>query len=169
MNQQEVYLFHQTPRKLANDLISHVPLEDGDIVLEPFKGEGAFYDSFPNNVTKEWCEIEQGRDWLSHTDPVDWVVSNPPFRLDNGDKRENAFFKILSHYSKKVRKGIAFLGNDYCLSTLTPRRLDQLKADGLYIHKIVVCGVKKWRGRYFFIVFRKEPSTFYQCLTENYV
>jgi hypothetical protein len=39
------YLFHQTPKELARDLIPFVPLVEGDRVIEPFKGEGAFYDS----------------------------------------------------------------------------------------------------------------------------
>jgi len=159
----ENYLFHQTPSSLAIELIKEINILETDIVLEPFKGEGAFFDNLPT-CQKEWCEITQGRDWLSYTDKVDWVISNPPFRLDNGIKRENAFFKILLHYSKQVNKGIAFLGNDYCLSTLTPKRIQQLKENGLYLHNIVVCSVKKWRGRYFFMIFKKEPSTFYKAI-----
>jgi hypothetical protein len=42
------YQFHQTPRECAKDLIPFVPLVEGDIVVEPFKGEGAFYDYFPD-------------------------------------------------------------------------------------------------------------------------
>ena len=36
---KEVYSFHQTPKECAKDLIAFVPLVEGDIVVEPFKGE----------------------------------------------------------------------------------------------------------------------------------
>lgn len=163
----EVYLFHQTPTELAIKLIEEINILDTDIVLEPFKGEGAFYDNLPV-CKKEWCEITQGKDWLSYTDKVDWVITNPPFRLDNGIKRENAFWKILLHYSTQVNKGIGFLGNDYCLATLTPLRLKKLNENGLYLHNIVVCNIKKWRGRYFFMIFKKEESLFYKSIQGSF-
>jgi hypothetical protein len=164
---EETYLFHQTPESLAIELLKEIDILETDIVLEPFKGEGAFYNNFPA-CKKEWCEITQDRDWLSYTDKVDWVISNPPFRLDNGVKRENAFYKILFHYSTLVNKGIAFLGNDYCLASLTPKRLNKLKENGLYLHNIVVCSVKKWRGRYFFMIFKKEESSIFKGIEGSF-
>jgi hypothetical protein len=167
MDENEVYAFHQTPPLLAIELIKEIPIVSSDIVLEPFKGEGSFYNNFPE-CQKEWCEVTQGRDWLSHTTPVDWVITNPPFRLDNGIKRENSFWKILLHYATMVNKGMAFLGNDRCISTLTPRRLDILQNHGLYLHNIVVCNVKKWRGRYYFLIFKKEPCIFYRGILGSF-
>jgi hypothetical protein len=67
-----------------------------------------------------------------------------------------------------VKKGMAFLGNDRCLATLTPRRLDILQNNGIYLHSIVVCNVKKWRGRYYFLIFKKEPSTFYKGILGSF-
>jgi hypothetical protein len=165
----EEYLFHQTPRELAKDLINNVPLVEGDRVLEPFKGEGAFYDSLPDWVSKDWAEIQQGRDYKSIEGTFDWVITNPPFKLENEDKsRENAFWKILKFYLDKVNKGIALLGNDYCLCTLTPKRLAEMEALGFSIQKIVCCNVKKWRGRYFFIIIEKKPINLYRHLLKSY-
>ena len=99
----------------------------------------------------------------------DWVISNPPFRLeDNTGKRENAYFTILDYFSTRVRKGIAFLANDNCFSTLNPRRLQLLNNRGLYLQNIIVCNVKKWRGRYFFLIFGKNPNTFYKFIEGSY-
>jgi hypothetical protein len=162
------YYFHQTPVGLARVLINTVPLEEGDRVLEPFRGEGAFYNSFPDFVNKDWCEIEEGRDFKDYNEDIDWIITNPPFRLDVGTKRINAFYTILKHFSTKVNKGIAFLANDVCLGTLTPLRLTELHEHGLYIHSIKVCSVKKWRGRYFFIIFKKEPSSFFSPVAGNW-
>jgi len=96
----ETYFFHQTPELLAKDLIGFVPLVDDDKVLEPFKGEGAFYNNFPNNVIKEWCEIKEGRDYINYNGDIDWVITNPPFKLND----VNAFWPLIDYYSKKVNK-----------------------------------------------------------------
>jgi len=165
----ETYYFHQTPELLCKELMKHIPLEDNDVVLEPFKGEGSFYNNFPNNVMKEWCEIQEGKDYQEYDKSIDWVISNPPFRLETKKGRINSFFYLLNYFASRVNKGIAFLGNDSCFSTLTPKRLKELndKYD-LYIHDIVVCNIKKWRGRYFFIIFKKGKSDFYKYIQGNF-
>ena len=164
---RETYLLHQTPTDCAKDLIAHVPLVDNDIVLEPFKGEGAFYNHFPASVQKRWAERELGVDYTSIVDEYDWVITNPPFKLDTEGKRVNSFWFLLDYYTQRARKGIAFLGNDCCFSALTPKRLQLLASRGFYITKIVVCSIKKWRGRYFFIILEKRPG-FFHYLLPNY-
>ena len=160
----DVYYFHQTPIELAVKLIESLPLVEGDKVLEPFRGEGAFYNSLPDFVVKEYCEIQDGIDYKDHEGMVDWIITNPPFKIDG----KNAFFNTLEHFSSKVNKGIAFLGNEKCLNTLTPIRLKGFNNKGLWISNITVCNVKKWRGRYYFIVFTKTPSPFYKFIEGSF-
>lgn len=164
----EVYYFHQTPAELCKKLIAEIAFEDGDKVLEPFRGEGAFYNAFPDNIIKDWCEIEEGKDYKDYTEIVDWVVSNPPFRLETGKKRVNSFYLLIDYYSTRVNKGICFLANDSCFSTLTPKRLKDLNSKGLYLSKIVVSNIKKWRGRYFFLIFTKIPNNYYKFIEGNH-
>lgn len=164
---RETYLFHQTPKDLAKDLVLQVPLSPTDILAEPFKGEGAFYDSFPAENPKVWAEKEEGKDYTSMEGPYDWVITNPPFRLDTGGKRVNSFWFLLDYYTQRARKGIAFLGNDSCFCTLTPKRMQVLEERGWGITKVVVCSVKKWRGRYFFLILERKPSVF-AALPANY-
>ena len=47
--------------------------------LDPCKGLGAFYDALPE--PKDWCEIQQGRDFLKYepTQKISWVITNPPW------------------------------------------------------------------------------------------
>lgn len=169
MTKNDEYYFHQTPEELAIKLINQVGLMGGDSVLEPFKGEGAFYNNLPNHIIKHYTEIEEGIDYTSFNNNVDWVISNPPFKLDTGNKKVNSFYYLLDYYSTRVNKGIAFLGNDYCLSTLTPLRIKKLKDNNLYLHKIIICNIKKWRGRYFFMIFKKnEPSSLFDCIDGNF-
>jgi hypothetical protein len=168
MEKTDVYYFHQTPKALCEELIKHIDLSAGDKVFEPFRGEGSFYNLFPDFVEKDWTEITEGRDYKEYTGEIDWVITNPPFRLSDGVKRENAFFRLLKYYIGKANKGIAFLANDRCFATLTPKRLDEMKKTGWYIHDIIVCNVKKWRGRYFFIIFKRSPSNFYKHIVGSF-
>jgi hypothetical protein len=166
----ETYYFHQTPEKLCKELIKYINLKDNDVIFEPFAGEGAFVRAFGDNNIIITTEIEENRDYKSvNLDEVkvDWVISNPPFRLDDNDnKRRNAFYELVEYFAGKTNKGFAFLGNDYCLNTLTPRRLKYLyDKKNVYIDKIVVCNVKKWRGRYYFIIFKNgKTNGFYNFI-----
>jgi len=164
----DIYFAHQTPVELAKLLIKKITLEEGDVILEPFKGEGSFYDNLPSNVVKDWTEIEDGRCYTSYESECDWVITNPPYRLETGTKRINSFWIILNHFSDKVRKGMAFLINEKCFSALTPKRIKILNDKGVYLHKIVTCSVKKWYGRYFFLIFKKEGCNFHEALDKTY-
>ena len=164
----DTYFLHQTPFSCAKDLLALVPLVEGDRVIEAFKGEGAFYDQLPSFVQKDWAEITQGRDYASLTHDYDWVITNPPFRLEHEGKRVNSFWYLLDYYSTRAHKGIAFLANDKCFSTLTPRRLELLQQRGWGFTSITVCSVKKWRGRYFFIVLEKNKPSVLASLSPNY-
>ena len=167
MAEEDTYLFHQTPAELAKDLIGYLNISAEDVLYEPFRGEGAFYNHFPEENQKDWSEIKEGRDYNDHTGSYDWVITNPPFHLHEEGKKVNSFWFFLDFFSLRARKGIAFLGNDFCLSALTPKRMAVISARGYNITKIVVCNVKKWRGRYFFIVLEKKPG-FFSYLQNNY-
>ena len=160
MNDANAYAFHQTPVALAQALISLVPLEPHDTLYDPFKGEGAFYDHFPEGHSKDWSEITQGRNYEDYLGEYDWVITNPPFQLEKRGKRVNSIWLLLDYYSQRAKKGIAFLCNDNLPSTLTPRRIAILEGRGFFIESIVVCNVKRWRGRYFFIILRKGAKPF---------
>lgn len=168
MSKDTNYYLHQTPSQLAKDLITLVDYSPDDVLLEPFKGEGAFFDHFPEANPKLWAEIQEGRDYRDISGSYDWVITNPPFQLETGSKRTNSFWFLIDYFTQRANKGIAFLGNDRCFSTLTPRRLELLKTRGWFLHKVVVCSVKKWRGRYFFLIFKKAPSTAFSHLLTNY-
>ena len=172
MVKEEYYYFHQTPPELCKKLIETLDIKEGEILLEPFKGEGGFFNNFPINTVRHFCEIEEGVCYKSYKDKCDWVISNPPFRLEDekkGGKHVNTFFKLILHFAPLVNKGIAFLGNDSCFSTLTPLRLKMLETEyGLYLNGYVVCSIKKWRGRYFFITFSKNKSDNIKYIEGNF-
>ena len=158
------YYFHQTPRECAADLIQFIPLEEGDRVLEPFKGEGAFYDQFPDFVEKDWCEITQGRDYKDYEEKYDWVVSNPPFKVDG----KNAVWTLVDYFTDRAEKGVAFLVSDYGFSTLTPIRQRVLEQKNWGLTHMTMVNIKKWRGRYFLLIFQKDKPSIMSHLLKNY-
>lgn len=86
-----------TPEETAKTIISKFNLSGK--VLDPFKGKGAFYDNYPEGVEKDWCEIDEGKDFFSYKDRVDWIVSNPPYSI---------FGEVLKH-SMELTDNIVYL------------------------------------------------------------
>lgn len=85
-----------TPRHIAKQMISFYthdlvrlwgPTVSGisqtkhDTVLDPCRGDGAFYDQYPDYCTKDWCEITEGRDFFDWPYKVDWIITNPPYSI----------------------------------------------------------------------------------------
>ena len=68
-----------TPEPIAKLIISKFALAGK--VLDPFKGKGAFYNNLPESVEKNWCEIDDGRDFFEYKEHVDWIISNPPYSI----------------------------------------------------------------------------------------
>jgi hypothetical protein len=64
-----------TPAWAAQDIVTHFAPQG--VVLEPCRGRGAIHDLLP--AGSPWCEIDDGRDFFTFTEPVDWIVSNPPY------------------------------------------------------------------------------------------
>ena len=75
-----------TPNESAIKIIEHFKPKGS--ILEPCRGEGAFYNNFPN-TDKDWCEISEGKDFLHYEKHVDWIITNPPFSI---------FDLFLEHY-----------------------------------------------------------------------
>jgi hypothetical protein len=68
-----------TNEALAKRLIEH--FAPSGFILEPCKGDGAFYNNLPE--PKDWCEIRDGRDFLEYNNKVDWIITNPPYSTFN--------------------------------------------------------------------------------------
>lgn len=68
-----------TPPELAERVIAHFADRMTGRILDPARGQGAFYNRFPAHFDRHWCEIAEGRDFLDWHQPVDWVMTNPPW------------------------------------------------------------------------------------------
>jgi hypothetical protein len=167
------WCLHQTPPELAKRIIDDIQWETGEKVMEPFAGLGAFYDNLPENVTKYKTEIREGtdfRDFNYHDNPIDTIITNPPFRLTSPDGVEkNAFFKILEYYTNTPHiKRIIFLCSSVCYNSLTPARMFVINNNGFYLNKVTSCTIKKWYGRYYILVFTKNKNDNFNYYLEMY-
>lgn len=68
-----------TPEPIAQFIINQLPIKETDLLYDPFKGNGAFYNNFPKTNTKIWSEIKENKDFFNEDTHVDWIISNPPY------------------------------------------------------------------------------------------
>jgi hypothetical protein len=68
-------------------------------ILDPCRGNGAFYDHFPD--TRDWCEIRDGRDFLEWNEPVDWLITNPPWSKEP--------YRAISAHAFEIADNVVFL------------------------------------------------------------
>jgi len=66
-----------TPENIAKDIISW--LNPSGLCLDPCKGDGAFYDNMP--IGSQYCEINEGSDFLKYQNKVNWIIGNPPYSI----------------------------------------------------------------------------------------
>jgi hypothetical protein len=83
-----------TPADVARMIVNH--FQPSGRILDPCRGNGAFWDAMPG---AEWCEIAEGKDFMQWETPVDWIVSNPPY---------STFWEFLEH-SFKLADNIVYL------------------------------------------------------------
>ncbi|WP_052042317.1 helix-turn-helix domain-containing protein [Paracoccus sphaerophysae] len=115
-----------TPRDLAGRIVRRFDRHLQGSILDPARGEGAFFDHFPAHLDRHWCELDEGRDFLAWTREVDWIMTNPPFsRLRD----------FLSH-SLQVSRNVVFL---MPLSHLTTsHRIAKIRSAGFGVRVILL-------------------------------
>jgi len=136
----------KTPLLLAKRLIDITPLKKGDFVLDPFAGKNAFYNQYPSWVKKDWCEIDQDRDFFKWSKEVDWILSNPPYSKIND---------VFKHSVKIAKKGIGLLIG---IINITPKRLKILRNNGFGVTVFHICQVRGWFGKSVYIVAEKNKK-----------
>ena len=53
-----------TPVDLAIQSINTIPIEPKDVLYDPWRGGGVFYDNFPEENNKFYSEISEGIDFF---------------------------------------------------------------------------------------------------------
>ena len=108
-----------TPPPVARAIVASLPIQPTDSLLDPFRGDGAFYNSFPASNSKDWCEIQEGRDFFDYHAHVDWIISNPPYSI---------FDEVLTHSFVIADNVVLLVPLSKVVSSL--RRIRQIKDYG---------------------------------------
>lgn len=90
-----------TPEPIAKLLIGKIAkfIKEDDVLYDPFRGGGVFYDNFPACGKKCWSEIKEGEDFFDFNGKVDWIISNPPY---------SKFTELMKH-SYEIADNICYL------------------------------------------------------------
>jgi transcriptional regulator with XRE-family HTH domain len=115
-----------TTSALARRVIATFTPEMNGVVLEPARGDGAFFDQLPRHIEPDWCEIAMGRDFFGYTRKVDWIITNPPYSQ----------FKEFLFHALDVADNIVFL----CplIHFGTKHRLRQIGAEGFGFKRVIL-------------------------------
>eukprot|EP00732_Lithocolla_globosa_P004261 Lithocolla_globosa_v1_NODE_3842_length_1558_cov_16.637326.p1 type:complete len:191 gc:universal NODE_3842_length_1558_cov_16.637326:121-693(+) len=135
-----------TPPSVAQLMIDMCSLRDGQTVLDPCRGDGAFYNLFPSNVQKEWFEIAEEKDFFDCKEHFDWIVGNPPYSM---------WDKWLEH-TMAITDNFCYL---FSFLNFTPNRLKKIYGKGFGLTKLHIVKVDWWFSQSIIAVFEKgKPS-----------
>jgi hypothetical protein len=137
----------QTPESLCKVIIARMNWSRGELVMEPARGLGNFYDNLPPYVIKYWCEIEDGRDFFQCETVVDTIITNAPYK-DRASGR-NLVIPFLEHSFRLAQRRVIFLVNLQTFNSMNPNRLRRWDEMGWAWSKLSIYSPKKWWGRYY--------------------
>jgi len=135
-----------TPPEVAQLMINMCEIKEGQSVLDPSKGGGVFYDCFPNYCIKDYCEIDENKDFFNYNNNVDIIIGNPPYSL---------ITKWLDHTLKICNKFCYILG----AMNFTVSRLRKISNAGFGLTKIHLVKVNWWFCTSFIGVFEKNKDS----------
>ncbi len=145
----------QTPVSLCSHIVGLFEWGAGEVVLEPARGDGGFYNALPACVVREYCEYREGLDFFDYVGEVDTVITNPPFK----ERGQNLVIPFLDKSLGVARKRVIFLINHNAFLSLTPVRLRGWGELGWGVTMLTVFSIKKWFGRYYLVVFERTGSS----------
>jgi len=143
-----------TKDAMAQYLISKIEFKEGDRVMNPSYGKGAFYHNLPNNVNSFYCEINEGKDYLAQDTQVDITLDNPPF------VPRKLFWSFMEKAMETTKREIYWLINTSALNVFTPNRLNQMECEGWFINGFELVADKRWYGRYVWCKIERENKNF---------
>jgi len=144
-----------TPLNIVLKCLSLMNIQEKDSVLDCCAGTNMIWYNNINSISKEWCEILKGVDFMDYQGEIDYLVGNLPF-----NKFKPFFEKIMS---LKINKGIGIISLSH---HFTPTRLLRMQEKGFYISHIRRLKIPEWKFGYNvdFVLFNKIENKFFNVL-----
>lgn len=134
-----------TPDIVALQMIKMCNITANMSVLDPSKGGGVFYDNLPE-CQKDYCEIDENKDFFNYNKKVDLIIGNPPYSL---------WDRWIEHTITLTDKFCYIFG----FLNLTNTRIQKLKKHGYNITQLHLFEVEWWFGRSFIVMFEKNKES----------
>ncbi len=134
-----------TPTELAINHIKTIDIKEGEVWLDPCKNSGNYFNNFPADCDKDYCEILDGKDFLTYTPdkPISVICQNPPYSLLNKWIQKN-----IDLNPRVISLLIGF-------HNLTPRRIEILNKAGYGLTYMKMMKVHAWYGMSIIVNFEK--------------
>jgi hypothetical protein len=145
--------FNYTPDETCEKIIKYLNLDPNKSYLEPFSGNHNIFKLLPEN--KEYCEIQEGKDFFLCTKKYDCIITNPPYK-DFLTNKKNIVVECFDKCFEIANEKCVFLINLNMFNSLTPLRLNKWLKIGWDITDIFILNIPKWWGRYYLITFEKN-------------
>lgn len=144
-----------TPTAVAQRHISIISQfsKKGDLWLDPFKGQGVYFNNFPTE-NKQSGEITEGVDFFERTEPADILCSNPPY---------SCLDKVIQHSISLKPRIISYL---LLHGAMTPRRMKMFNDAGYSLKHMYITKVFQWYGMSEAITFVKQDEVDNLCKVE---
>lgn len=137
-----------TPTELVRIHLELVkPLvREGDVIFDPFYGQGAYYNLFPEYFknTYEFTEIQLDKDFFTFDKKIDMIVSNPPYSMID---------EVLKKSVELNPHTISYLIGFH---NLTTKRIEYMNTHGYKLVNLHLTKVFKWFGMSVIVVFSKQ-------------
>ena len=141
-----------TPKQLVLKHLEYVKeyVDEDDIILDGFYGSGNYFNLYPQVFTKnnkfEYTEIELGKDFFLFNEPVNMIISNPPYSIID---------RVLEKSVQLKPHTISYLIGQ---ANLTCKRIEYMNKNGYYLGKIFFTKVFKWFGMSMIVVFTNKDT-----------
>lgn len=136
-----------TPLDLAKNHIDMIEPIPSELWLDTCKNNGSYYNQYPSNVQKDYCEILEGKDFFEYQGNPSVICDNPPYsKLDD-------WFKKVIELNPRIYSCLIGVGN------LTARRIEWFFNAGYGITKLKMLKVWKWYGMSYIVVFEKNKKS----------
>ena len=138
-----------TPLEIAKQQIQLHNINDNDLWLDPCRNnkEGSYFNNFPQNVRKDWCEILEGKDFFEYDENIDIICGNPPYSL------MDKWIKKTLKLNPKEFSLLIGIGN------LTTRRIEIIENAGYGLSKMKMLKIYDWYGMSCIVVFEKNKKS----------
>ena len=127
--------------------------------LDNCKNNGSYYNQFPQNNRKEYCEILENKDFFEYefikqNENEELIIcSNPPYHL------LDKWFKKCIDLNPKYMSFL--IGNN----NLTCKRMELFKNNGYKLKQLHYCKVFKWFGMSNIVLYKKTEDDISQKIS----